>query len=124
MKIQIITILIILSFIYPSFHFIGHEHNYNPFTKKLEHIHHEDSSSCTETKTSQFAEVEKEEERKEVDLCQTILNNKIDKGSEYSPVVKTLKVNKYIYITYYSPKKQKSNNLLFIAPKNSPPYFA
>ena len=124
MKIQIIAILIILSFIFPSLHFINHEHNYNPFTKKVEHIHQENELSHAKVKSSSFSHFDKEEEKNEIDICKIILNNKVYKKSEYSPIVKTLIVNKYIYLSYYSTKNKKSSKILFIAPKNSPPYFS
>jgi uncharacterized protein YxeA len=120
MKKQLIIILIILSFIAPALHFIEHTHNYNPFTQQLEH--NNNSFAVCNSFCSQYQKLDKSDYKKTFDdECQITIINKIFKNSDYSPIIKTKNKNHYTYISYFLPKNKKNNNILFIAPKNSPP---
>lgn len=122
MRLQIITLLIVLSFIAPSLHFIEHTHNYNPFTKRLEHSNN--TATVSNLSCSKNQKLDKSDYKKTFDTpCEVKIINNFFKDNYYTPLVINKLVNQYIYSFNVLIKRIKSNKILFVAPKNSPPYF-
>ncbi len=121
MKIKILIFFIILSFIAPALHFIEHNHSYNPFDKKLEHSVTTDipAERISYNKDSEISK--KDKVNFKIDICSVSLFNSFFRNNYYTPVVKPEFRIKYIYSLNILHKTIKSNKIIFIAPKNSPP---
>jgi uncharacterized protein YxeA len=120
MKKQFIIILIVLSFIAPALHFIQHSHNYNPFTKRLEHSNN--ITTISNLSYSKNQELDKSDYKKTFDnSCQIKIINNYFKDNYCPPFIKSKYNNQYIYLSNILIKDITNNKTLFFAPKNSPP---
>ena len=122
MKKKILILLIVLSFIAPSLHFVLHKHSYNPFTKHLEHQNSENildksnySNNYQIQKVSKF--------NIEDDICNISLNN------NFYQIKNIIYVHILTYQNYFIQNQKLFSEILYsklfkIAPKNSPPIYS
>jgi len=122
MKKQIIISLIILSFIAPALHFIEHNHSYNPFAKKLEHQNPKFHATFKLTKNKNSEIETSNKNNSENDICQVEIFNEFLKNDYYTPYNFNQIFVSYAYKFNIYQKITKSNKIIFIAPKNSPPF--
>lgn len=115
-----VTILIILSFITPSLHFLKH-HSYNPFTHSLEHNQHYLLTSNVLDIISTVAQSAHHHD--ETDSCDVTPINQNSQLFCYKPHLITTVNNHSIYLTLLFKKdlNPKRNDILHFAPKHSPP---
>lgn len=111
-----VIFLLVLSFLMPSIHFISHKHNYNPFTKKLEHSHEN-----LEISNNAFVTLEATNKTFiSEDNCDVKIINEVQINNFKIKYTSLNYKNNYFYNKSYNSRIYKSK-ILLLAPKNSPP---
>jgi len=115
-----LNILLILSFLSPSLHFIGHSHIYNPFSGKLEHLR---VSENTEREVFSYESFYKNGNTDKFDICRVKFFNNFFVFYYNSPADNTDFYINYAY-RFNLLHTDTKNNIILKAPKNSPPLYS
>ena len=117
-----IILIIAISFLAPTFHFIEHNHIYNPFSNKLEHYENTVSIKKHKKNYSDNDEISIDLNSFNKEICKINLFNTYIKNFLQQNTFNQNSISNYHYkhkiIIYTIIQKP-----IITAPKNSPPFF-